>query len=138
MKGGCLKMPQTSKYFAALEISENIAQLQESDKLAVGVHGITYVPVAPSYILEQMCEHCNNYFTKNNVPIYDHNNVLMTAPEGFLRLADDIYKYVQQTEISNTVSSRTGSASDVVAIDYTSWRIMFSQQLGLYRRLRVI
>lgn len=131
-------MARVSNYVAQIENSAALARLDDSEYLAVIVRG-GYIPqVAEEWLIEEICVHCNNYFTPRNAPQFDYDNVLDNAPEGFLRLADDIARYIEKTDISNVVSSHVNVASESIAIEFSSWKIMFSQQLALYKRLRVI
>lgn len=84
-------------------------------------------------LLDEMCRHCNNYFNPQNNPTNPRE-----YPPAFLGLAVKIEKFISETEKSNTVSAKVNVASETVNLEYSAWTVMFSKELALYKRLKVI
>lgn len=89
-------------------------------------------------LLEEMCVYCNNYFTPKNKPVFDFENVIANAPSGFLRLADNIAEYIASTPMTNVTANVVSTVSESVSVEFSSWKVMFSQDLALYKRARFL
>lgn len=93
---------------------------------------------ADEALIEEMCVYCNNFFTPKNKPVFDYQNVLDNAPKGFLILADRIADYMAHLEITNITATAVSAASETVSLEFSSWKIMFSQDLAIYKRVRML
>ena len=89
-------------------------------------------------VIVDMERHCNNYFNPDNDPQGERKHC-----EGFLELAENIYKFRQDNKPTTVVSeSVLGMHSVSRAVGYngvpTSWQEVFKGDLAVYKRARFI
>ena len=86
-------------------------------------------------LLDEMCRHCNNYFTPGNDP----DELFRDYPPAFTELAGRIKLFIDAIgERNNITASRVGSGSENVDLEYASWQKAFARDLAIWKRARFI
>ena len=90
--------------------------------------------MANEILLDEICRHCNNFFNPRNDPAADRD-----YPASFLELAGRIENFIEAVgERNNLVSSRVGSGSEQVDLEYAAWQKTYHRDLSVWKRARFI